>query len=80
VVVSLDAVGALLVAVVLVVPAATVRLVAHDVRTLQLGTVALALAEGMTALVIADSLDVGPGPVLAVLGGAVFMLVALVRR
>ncbi len=37
VVVSLDAVGALLVAVVLVVPAATVRLVAGDVRTLQLG-------------------------------------------
>ena len=62
VVVSLDAVGALLVAVVLVVPAATVRLVAGDVRTLQLGTVALAAAEGLTALLIADSLDIGPGP------------------
>ena len=46
VVVSLDAVGALLVAVVLVVPAATVRLLAGDVRTLQLGTAALAAAEG----------------------------------
>ena len=80
VVVSLDAVGALLVAVVLVVPAATVRLVAHDVRTLQLGTVALAGAEGLTALVIADSLDIGPGPVMAVLGGAVFAIVAGARR
>jgi manganese/iron transport system permease protein len=80
VVVSLDAVGALLVAVVLVVPAATVRLVVHDVRTLQLGTVALAAAEGVAALLIADSLNVGPGPVLAVLGGIVFAAVAGVTR
>ena len=80
VVVSLDAVGALLVAVVLVVPAATVRLVAPDVRTLQLGTAALAAAEGLTALVIADGLDIGPGPVMAVLGGGVFALTAAVTR
>jgi ABC-type Mn2+/Zn2+ transport system permease subunit len=80
VVVSLDAVGALLVAVVLVVPAATVRLLARDVRSLQLGTAALAAAEGLTALLIADSLDIGPGPVMAVLGGVVFALVAAVRR
>jgi ABC-type Mn2+/Zn2+ transport system permease subunit len=80
VVVSLDAVGALLVAVVLVVPAATVRLLARDVRSLQLGTAALAAAEGLTALLIADSLDIGPGPVMAVLGGVVFGLVAAVRR
>ena len=46
VVVSLDAVGALLVAVVLVVPAATVRLVARDVGALQSGTTLLAAAEG----------------------------------
>ena len=80
VVVSLDAVGALLVAVVLVVPAATVRLLARDVRSLQLGTAALAAAEGLTALLIADSLDIGPGPVMAVLGGAVFAVVAAVSR
>ena len=80
VVVSLDAVGALLVAVVLVVPAATVRLVAHDIRRLQAGTFGLALAEGLTALVIADSLDIGAGPVMAVLGGAVFALTAAVSR
>ena len=80
VVVSLDAVGALLVAVVLVVPAATVRLLADDVRTLQLGTAALAAAEGVAALLAADALDLGPGPVMAVLGGAVFALVALGAR
>ena len=80
VVVSLDAVGALLVAVVLVVPAATLRVLVHDVRSLQLGTAALAAAEGLTALLIADSLDIGPGPVMAVLGGAVFAVVAAVSR
>lgn len=79
VVVSLDAVGALLVAVVLVVPAATVRLVAPGVRSLQLGTAALAAVEGVAALWLADGLNVGPGPALAVLGGAVFALVAIVR-
>jgi manganese/iron transport system permease protein len=80
VVVSLDAVGALLVAVVLVVPAATVRLVAHDLRTLQLGTAGLAAVEGAAALLLADALDAGPGPVMAVLGASVFALVATGRR
>jgi ABC-type Mn2+/Zn2+ transport system permease subunit len=79
VVVSLDAVGALLVAVVLVVPAATVRLTVGDVRSLQVGTAVLAAAEGVAALVIADSLNVGPGPVMAVLGAAVFGVVAALR-
>jgi hypothetical protein len=54
--------------------------VASDVRTLQLGTIALAAAEGLTALVIADGLDIGPGPVMAVLGGGVFALTAAVSR
>jgi ABC-type Mn2+/Zn2+ transport system permease subunit len=80
VVVTLDAVGALLVAVVLVVPAATVRLVARDLRTLQLGTTALAAAEGVTALLAADALDVGPGPAMAVIGGVVFAAVAALTR
>lgn len=80
VVVALDAVGALLVAVVLVVPAATVRLVAPGLRSLQLGTAALAAAEGVVALWLADGLNVGPGPALAVLGGTVFAIVAIARR
>jgi ABC-type Mn2+/Zn2+ transport system permease subunit len=79
VVVSLDAVGALLVAVVLVVPAATARLVTDDVRSLQLGTAVLAAAEGVTALVAADALNIGPGPAMAVIGGVVYAAVAVTR-
>jgi manganese/iron transport system permease protein len=76
VVVALDAVGALLVSVVLVVPAATVRLLDPGVRAMQLATAALAAAEGVGAVLLADALNVGPGPAMAVLGGAVFALVA----
>jgi len=76
-VVALDAVGALLVAVVLVVPAATVRLVCDRLRTLQLGAIALAAVEGVAAVAVADEMNVGAGPALAVLGGAIFALVAV---
>jgi ABC-type Mn2+/Zn2+ transport system permease subunit len=76
-VVALDAVGALLVAVVLVVPAATVRLVTDRLRPLQLGAVALAAVEGIAAVALADELNVGAGPALAVLAGGVFAAVAL---
>jgi manganese/iron transport system permease protein len=75
-VVALDAVGALLVTVVLVVPAATVRLVTDRLGTLQAGAIALAAVEGVAAVWLADALNVGAGPALAVLGGAVFTLVA----
>jgi ABC-type Mn2+/Zn2+ transport system permease subunit len=76
-VVALDAVGALLVTAVLVIPAATVRLVAPSVATLQLGTAALAALEAVAGLWLAYELDVGPGPAIAVLGGGVFAAVAL---
>jgi len=79
-VVALDAVGALLVTAVLVIPAATVRLVAPSVGTLQAGTAALAAAEGVAGLWLAYELNVGPGPATAVLGGAVFAIVAAVTR
>jgi manganese/iron transport system permease protein len=72
VVVSLDAVGALLVTVVLTVPAATVRLFAPALRTQQVATGALAAVEGVIAIVVADAVNVGPGPVLAVLGALVY--------
>lgn len=78
-VVSLDAVGALLVTAVLVIPAATVRLVASSVGALQAGTALLAAVEGVAGLWLAYELNVGPGPVTAVLGGAVFALVAVLR-
>jgi ABC-type Mn2+/Zn2+ transport system permease subunit len=77
VVVALDAVGALLVTAVLVTPAATVRLVAGSVRTLRAGATALAAAEAVVALCLADALNVAPGPALAVLAGAVFAAVAV---
>ena len=79
-VVALDAVGALLVTAVLVIPAATVRLVAGSVGALQAGTAALAAVEGVAGLWLAYELNVGPGPATAVLGGAVFAVVAAARR
>ena len=75
-IVALDAVGALLVTVVLVVPAATVRLVSDRIGVLQAGATALALVEGLAAVWLADALNVGAGPALAVIGGAGFALVA----
>jgi manganese/iron transport system permease protein len=79
-VVSLDAVGALLVAVVLVVPAATARLLCTRLGPMQAAATALAAAEGVAALWWADALNVGPGPAMAVLGGAVFAVVAVWTR
>jgi ABC-type Mn2+/Zn2+ transport system permease subunit len=79
-VVALDAVGALLVTAVLVIPAATVRLVAGSIGALQAGTAALAAVEGVAGLWLAYELNVGPGPATAVLGGAVFALVAIASR
>ena len=72
VVVALDAVGALLVTVVLTVPAATVRLFEPSLRTQQLATFALTAVEGLAAIWIADAFNVGPGPALAVLGALVY--------
>jgi manganese/iron transport system permease protein len=72
VVVALDAVGALLVTVVLTVPAATVRLYEPSLRTQQWATAALTALEGLVAIVIADAVNVGPGPVLAVLGAVAY--------
>lgn len=77
VVVALAAVGALLVTAVFVIPAATVRLVAPSVSALRAGAVTLAAVEGAVALSVAYALNVAPGPVLAVLGGAVFAAVAV---
>jgi ABC-type Mn2+/Zn2+ transport system permease subunit len=74
---SLPAVGALLTASLFVVPAATVRLLAGSVRTLLCGSVALAVAEGILGAYVALWLDAPPGPAVAVLGGAVFAVVAL---
>ena len=77
VVAAIDAVGALLVSAIIVIPAATARLFARSVRTLELGAGALALSEGFAGLVLAFELDVPPGAAISVLGGAVYACVAI---
>jgi ABC-type Mn2+/Zn2+ transport system permease subunit len=62
---------------VLVIPAATVRFLAPSVAALQAGTAALAAVEGVAGLWLAYELDVGPGPAIAVLGGGLFAVVAV---
>jgi ABC-type Mn2+/Zn2+ transport system permease subunit len=57
-----------------------VRLLAPSLRALRAGAVALGAVEGVLGLVLAQELDVGPGPALAVLSGAVFAAVALATR
>lgn len=69
---ALDAVGALLVSGIFVLPAATARLFASSVGRLELGTALLALCQGLVGLLVAYELDVPPGATIATLGGAVF--------
>jgi ABC-type Mn2+/Zn2+ transport system permease subunit len=76
VVAALAAVGSLLASVLLVVPAATARLLRDDLGGLRRVTGALAAGEGIAALVLAQQFDVAVGPVLAVVSGAVFAVVA----
>ena len=77
VVAALNAVGALLVIALLVVPAATVRLVARRVSTLQTGTLALVVIEGIGGIWLSVETNVPPGATIAVLSGVVFGLVAV---
>lgn len=80
VVAALDAIGALLVGAILVIPAATARLIAPSVRSLELTAALIALVEGFAGLLIAYELDVPPGATIATLGGAVFAVTALWTR
>jgi zinc/manganese transport system substrate-binding protein len=76
---ALSTLGALLATAVLVVPAATTRLVCSRMRTWQLATVALAALEGVAGLWLSVQVNAPPGPSIAVLAGAVFLTVALGR-
>ena len=80
VVAVLDAVGALLVGALFVLPAAAARLVSSSVRGLYALAVLLALAEGVAGLWLAYHLDVPPGPAIAMLGGAVLVAAAAGAR
>jgi ABC-type Mn2+/Zn2+ transport system permease subunit len=80
---AVDAVGALLAGALLVVPAATARLLVRTTRGLSAAALGLAAVEGVAALWLSTRLDAPPGPTLAVLCGAVFAVVAIavgVRR
>jgi ABC-type Zn uptake system ZnuABC Zn-binding protein ZnuA/ABC-type Mn2+/Zn2+ transport system permease subunit len=76
---ALSAVGALLATALLVVPAATTRLVCDRLTRWQAITVAVAAAEGIAGLWLSVELNAPPGPAIAVLAGGVFALVALGR-
>jgi ABC-type Mn2+/Zn2+ transport system permease subunit len=77
VVAVLPAVGALLVSTLLVVPAATARLLTRSLAALLATSVALAAAEGFGGLLLAYHLDLPPGPAIALVGGGGFALAAL---
>jgi manganese/iron transport system permease protein len=77
VVAVLPAVGALLVSTLLVVPAATARLLTRTLGGLLGAAVGLAALEGVAGLLLAYHLDLPPGPAIAGIGGAGFALAAL---
>jgi ABC-type Mn2+/Zn2+ transport system permease subunit len=77
VVAVLPAVGALLVSTLLVVPAATARLLTGSLRALLATSVLLAAVEGCTGLLLAYHLDLPPGPAIAIVGGASFAVAAV---
>ena len=76
---ALDAIGALLATALLVVPAATTRLLVDRLGGWQLATIALVLVEGVVGLWLSVEANAPPGATIAVVGGAVFALVALGR-
>jgi ABC-type Mn2+/Zn2+ transport system permease subunit len=76
---ALNTLGALLATALLVVPAATTRLVVTRLRTWQLLTMGLVALEGVGGLWLAVELNAPPGPTIAVLSGSVFALVAVAR-
>jgi ABC-type Mn2+/Zn2+ transport system permease subunit len=76
---ALSTLGALLATALLVVPAATTRLVVTRLRSWQLLTIALVALEGVAGLWLAVELNAPPGPAIALLAGGVFTIVALGR-
>jgi len=76
---ALTVVGALLVAALFVVPAATARLLTRRVWSWQLASVALVAAEGTVGLWLSVKTDAPPGATIACISGALFALVAAAR-
>ncbi|MGZ8634808.1 MAG: metal ABC transporter solute-binding protein, Zn/Mn family, partial [Solirubrobacteraceae bacterium] len=76
---ALSTLGALLATALLVVPAATTRLVCSRLRRWQVATVGLVAVEGIAGLWLSVQVNAPPGPAIAVLSGAVFVAVATGR-
>lgn len=76
---ALSAIGALLTTALIVVPAATTRLVIRRMATWQAATVALVVAEGTAGLWLSVELNAPPGATIAVIAGALFACVAVGR-
>ncbi|HEU4976012.1 MAG TPA: zinc ABC transporter substrate-binding protein [Baekduia sp.] len=76
---ALNAIGALLATALLVVPAATTRLLVDRLARWQVATVGLAAAEGVVGLWLSVELNAPPGATIAALAAAVFGVVALAR-
>ncbi len=76
---ALSAVGALLASALLVVPAATTRLLVDRIAAWQVATVALAAVEGVAGLWLSVRTDAPPGATIAVVSGVGFALAATVR-
>jgi ABC-type Mn2+/Zn2+ transport system permease subunit len=74
---ALPAVGALLVASLFVVPAATARQIASTVPALLAVAVGVAVAQGALGLYVSLWLDVPPGPAVAVVGSLAYAAVAV---
>jgi ABC-type Zn uptake system ZnuABC Zn-binding protein ZnuA len=76
---SLTALGALLVAALIVMPAATTRLWTRRLAAWQLATIVLGAVEGAVGLWASTQLNAPPGPAIATLAGAAFAVAALAR-
>jgi ABC-type Zn uptake system ZnuABC Zn-binding protein ZnuA/ABC-type Mn2+/Zn2+ transport system permease subunit len=76
---ALSVVGALLVASLFVVPAATARLFTRRMLSWQLASVALVAAEGTIGLWLSVETDAPPGATIACVSGGLFALAALTR-
>lgn len=79
VVAALSAVGALLVSALMVIPAATARMVTRRVGSLQAAAVLLVAAEGTLGLWLSVETNAPPGATIAVVSGLVYALALLVR-
>jgi ABC-type Zn uptake system ZnuABC Zn-binding protein ZnuA/ABC-type Mn2+/Zn2+ transport system permease subunit len=71
--------GALLATALIVVPAATTRLLFDRMLAWQAATVALVIAEGVVGLWVSVEVNAPPGPAIAVLAGGLFAVVAVGR-